>query len=118
VEALVAGPPVSVKSDNGHHVRTPASQMGMGPVWQHDQENAFAERALLILLYVALLSLLALNSAGPHVWVELVPFLILLATLPALMANLSRKPLVKGQPLSVLSLDNSFRALPIPIPIA
>jgi hypothetical protein len=75
-------------------------------------KRAFAERPLTIVLCVALLSLLVLNPVGSHVWLELVPALILFATLPVLMAKLPRKPQVQGQPISFLSLDSS-RAPPI-----
>ncbi|SPE43291.1 exported hypothetical protein [Candidatus Sulfopaludibacter sp. SbA3] len=74
--------------------------------------KAFAERPLILVLCVALLSLLVLNPAGSHVWVELVPALILFATPLVLMAKRPRRPQVQSQPLSFLSLDIS-RAPPI-----
>ena len=75
-------------------------------------KRAFAERALTIVLCVALLSLLVLNPVGSHVGLELVPALIWFATLPVLMAKLPPKPQVQRQPISFLSLD-SPRAPPI-----
>jgi len=75
-------------------------------------KRAFAERPLTIVLCVALLSLLVLNPVGSHVSLELVPALILFATLPVLMAKVPRKPQVQGQPISFLFLDSS-RAPPI-----
>jgi len=74
--------------------------------------RAFAERLLILVLCVALLSLLVLNPAGSHGWAELVPALILFASPLAAMAKRPRRAQVQSQPLSFLSLDTS-RAPPI-----
>jgi uncharacterized membrane protein (GlpM family) len=69
--------------------------------------RAFATRALILLLCVALLALLAQDPTASQFVAALIPWVIVFALLAAWNATPQRDPRRRGQPLSFLWLDTS-----------